>query len=334
MSINEIDGAIHNSASTLPVSGRELYLAMAPDGYLSNERLIHPERAMHLDEKFSRARQAYLADPSKINLRNLRQSIGYLGAFNLIDEIRLVKQDGTEDSGYKKMRLGPNAATQVLEIAAITDQDKILEMFSGGGYFTFFLSLSGPDSITGIDLFTPGIYDLNSTSQPVFERMFSRLPDQLRPQFTSPNIIQADCTNLPRLNTEFNKIFLHPPFGKASREIVDLSESEAFILWLESLISAYETIGGNFETFSVVPSEWTDVIDGIIDELSMGEVIQKLEEKIKDSEHYRPIGTTEDMEFIPEKREAIRGIFTGSRAYKLNSNKLGTSLLVTSKSTS
>lgn len=330
MSIVEIETDLtYPVVSALPTSGREFYLSLADDDFISKERLRHPERALELDSEYAMARQLFLANPETQNLDGLRRAIGYSGGFNLIDSIRLIRWDGSEDTDFPQMRLGPSAATQVLEIADVNSDDRVLELFSGGGYFTFFLAISGPQQLTSVDLYTPQTYDLESTLKSTYRGIFSRLPDEVKPALTIPNFIQADCTDLPEFDMGFNKVFLHPPFGRESREIVDLSETQAFILWLRSLISVHEANKGSFQTFSVIPSEWTKTVSNIKQGATLGEAIVGLEKRIQGNLYYRQNGLSKDVQMTQADWKKLGEIFNDAVVNEMESRRVKVSLLTT-----
>lgn len=327
--IEEGEGLAYPIVSALPSSGREFYLSLTEADFVSRERLKHADRAMELDGKYTTARQVYLASPSATNLDRLKRAIGYSGGFNFIDSMRLLRWDGSWDTDFPQMRLGPSAATQVLELADIKTEDRVLELFSGGGYFTFFLALSGSQQLISLDLYTPQTYDLKLTLEATYRGIFSRLPGEVKPPFTTPTFIQADCSDLPEFDIVFNKVFLHPPFGRESREIVDLSETQAFVLWLNSLISVYKANKGPFQTFSIVPSEWAETVGMIKQGTTLQESIAELERRTQGNPYYRPDGLTKDVQIAQADWEKLGEIFNGAGIYEIQSRKVRVNLLTT-----
>lgn len=320
---------IHPIVDSLPASGRELYRSLSTEQLDVDQRFKNPDLALEIDGHYSRARQAYLLDPNEHRLDELRRAIGTLGGFNFIDSMYPIRWDGTADVDYNQMRLGPSASTQVIQIADVKKNDRVLELFSGAGYFTFFLAISNPEALTSVDLFTPQIYDLRSGLQNTYSSIFSKLPEEVRPRFKSPEMVQEDCTALPTFETDFNKVFLHPPYGRESRLIVDISETQAFLLWLNSLASARAVISGEFQTFSPVPTQWAEVVESIKSGVSPEEIIAELERKIKDNGYFR---TDSDVDTAGMNWEEIRKIFADSKTYPLISKKGRVSVVSTSHS--
>lgn len=316
---------------TLPQSGPELYFLQAGQDLESQTRAKHPQMALDLDREYARAKQAFTTDPNHSNLERLRSAIGFSGGFNFIDNMEAKRWDGSQDKQLFQMKLGPSAAIQALKIANVQPEDKVVELFSGAGYFTFFLALSRPNELLCVDLFTPQMYDLGLTLDTAYEELFSQLPDEVKPPFTRPTFVQADCTNLPFFDKSYDKVFLHPPFGRESRKIVDLSETQAFVLWLRSLLSVNRSNTGPMRTFSLVPSEWTDTAGEIRQGIDFEKVIEGLEERLRNNPYFRPNGLSQDIQITPEDLDELRTVLDNSCVDQIKSRRTAISLLTTIK---
>ncbi|OGK14147.1 hypothetical protein A3H80_03045 [Candidatus Roizmanbacteria bacterium RIFCSPLOWO2_02_FULL_37_19] len=193
--------------------------------------------------------------------------IALIGAFNYIRGMSVLRHDGSVDRHIApRIMLSPSATVQVLDVARINQDDRVLELFTGGGYASFFLALTGAQAVDSVDLFTSSLYDLDETFKQAYDWVYGDLPEILRPHVTQPHFIQADCAELPdfadpRFQDHYDKVFIHPPYGKETNRLIDITEEEAFRLWISSLVSVYSRNVSPFVTYSVVPSEWTSSLE-------------------------------------------------------------------------
>lgn len=244
----------------LPTTGSELY-AILDSGNSTKEQVgavvrdRYADTASLLDSRlYSKAAQ--LHDPV-----DLIPLIGQIGAFNYIRGMSVIKKDGTIDREVApKIMLSPSAAIQVLDQANLTTQSRVLEMFSGVGYFSFFLALQQPARLDCVDIQTPEIYDLDATFKGAYYWVYSGLSEESKPKVTTPAFRQIDCQNLVTgdsgIASDYTHVFLHPPYGRQSKLLMDLPEEDCKVLWLNSLNQAARKNQTNLRTFSVVPSEW------------------------------------------------------------------------------
>ncbi len=234
-------------------------------GFLTRRK--YPETAERVDSWYTQAKTAFDSKPNPQNLDRLRQTIGIIGAFNYIRGMWPFKTDGAIDRKVaSRIKLSPAASVQVLAAADIQKDDRVLALFSGVGYFSFFLAVTKPATLTCIDLYTPIAYDLEKTFRNTYDWIFKRVPEDKRPPITAPTFMRADCRDLPAFGDEnptepvFTKIFLHPPYGRESNQPNKITEADGFVLWLQSLKSLRERNGEGFEAYSIVPSEWTKAL--------------------------------------------------------------------------
>lgn len=331
MSYVELERAItYSSVESLPQNGNGLCRFLIDElDFVSRARLKYPEIANTLDQSYELQRQAYLKEPTDLNLRKLRRNMGSVGAFNFIEHMSPVSLDGSENGSIASgMKLGPGAAAQVLKIADIQDTDRVLELFSGAGYFTFSLALAQPQSLESIDLYSSEIYDLGSTFDSTYERIFSRAPDKLKPLFTSPRFIKGDCTDLAKLSLiGSDKVFLHPPFGRESRKIVDLDEIKAYVLWLKSLLSVYATNSSDlFQTYSIVPGEW---IDALLEQQENGVEIEESIKSLKAKLGLEDTRSNSDLSITESEWRQIELILKTAESYTIQSRRVKIKLLKT-----
>ncbi len=322
-------------ASALPQTGLELYQFLKKADVESKARVKFPEITRTVDQAYSSQRATYLQSPTKENLTKLASAIGFAGAFNFIEDMQPICKDGTVDGTiFPFVKLGPPAAVQVLEIAKITATDNVLELFSGVGYFTFFLALSSPQVLDCVDLYSCQTHDLESTFTNAYASIFSELSEIVRPTVTKPGFIQADCEALPNFEQDasfqhhYNKVLLHPPYGRESRKIVDLSEAQAFTLWLKSLASLSKANGqGAFQTYSTVPSEWAEtVIQSMRDQqVDCAGTIRVLKDKLGISSQ----GVTAEESIAESQWANLLPLFATAQAHTIKSRKIGISVLTT-----
>lgn len=259
---------IHPSipADQLPKTAVALYAILDSEDTTREQvgavvRNRYSETAALLDARlYSKASQ--LHRPS-----DLAPLVGQLGAFNYIRGMRVIRNDGTIDREVSsKIMLSPSASIQVLDQADLTATSRALEMFSGTGYFSFFLALQQPQVLDCIDLNTPDIYNLNETFNQAYEWIYGDLPEEFKPGVTVPQFKQMDCLELDiktylGIRTDYTHVFLHPPYGRQSKLLMALSEEECRSLWVNSLVRIGETNHNDFRTFSVIPSEWVEDLE-------------------------------------------------------------------------
>src|SRR3989339_85478 len=232
----ELEGMV-NVAATLPETGKAFYQQIKD--FESKARGKYPQLAFRIDERYELERKTFLNNPSEETLLRLRQAIGNLGAFNFVEGlVPIVRRGQILKEAFSRAKLGPGSAVQILETSALRPQDRVLELFSGLGYFSFFLSLRHPQALDSVDLFSGDVYDLDETFSRAYRDIFSAIPGELRPEVTNPRFVKADCTALPPFGQgelgDYDVVFIHPPFGRESAKIVSLSEEEAFELWVNT----------------------------------------------------------------------------------------------------
>lgn len=256
------------AADQLPKTATDLY-AVLDSGIATKEQIGAVVRNRYADtaallDAILYSKAAQLHEP--IDLTSL---IGQIGAFNYIRGMDVIKKDGTIDREVApKIMLSPSASIQVLEKASLTPESRALEMFSGVGYFSFFLALKQPKVLDCVDLRTPEMYDLDATFKQAYNWIYGDLPQESKPNVTTPVFRQMDCRNLKvgpglGITAEYTHVFLHPPYGRESKLLMDLSEKECRELWLNSLTQVSKTNKTDFKTFSVVPSEWTNGLEDL-----------------------------------------------------------------------
>lgn len=255
------------------VVSRETFFTILENGGFSREdigvmvRDRYGQTALQVDRQFEIAYENYVLDNNPITLNLLRQALGKLGAFNYIRGISILKKDHSIDRTVApRVMITPSASIQLLDIAKLTSSDRVLEVFCGVGYFSFFLALEQPAVLDCIDLHSPQTYDLDETFQKGFEWIYSEISQALRPNFTTPKFILHDAQALAsceHLHLPYTKAFLHPPFGRESTRIDaigELDEIKAFGLWIKSLSSLHRLHPVPFCAFSLVPTEWPESI--------------------------------------------------------------------------
>lgn len=290
----------------VPLLGERLY-QLLDSGTLSKReigaivRTRYVESANLLGGQYQEASLAYQHQPDAIHLSPLRKLVGKIGAFNYIRGIEVVKADGSIDREIApRMMLSPSAAVQLLEIADIKEGDRVLELFCGGGYASFFLALEQPEILDCVDLYTKSTYDLELTFQKAYDWIYEEVPDSFKPAFTKPNFIYGDSRLLTDLigrqilRGNYSKVFLHPPYGRESTRLGllnELTEFEAFNLWVNSLLHVRDVNTAIYTMYSVVPSEWTDTVqeaaDDLDDDIDIADVIQVLSAKLQKSPYYQ-----------------------------------------------
>lgn len=268
----------------LPQSTEDLYAFLDSGKATRTEigavvRNRYSETADLLDARLqSKIRQTHQA-------ADIVKMVNQIGTFNYIRGISVIKKDGTIDREVApKIMLSPSASIQVLDQADINRQSRVLEMFSGVGYFSLFLALEQPQILDCLDKHTLALYDLEKTFKEAYDYVYHDLPDQLEPSLTLPNYKMLDCANLGEdknglgLRNDYSHVFLHPPYGKKSRLLVDLSEEQCQALWLNSLSQIAGINSTPFRTFSVVPAEWVEDIDNQLPAAHLNPIIQNLRE--------------------------------------------------------
>lgn len=246
------------STVTLPTNTEDLYRIL-DSGQLSREevgvvvRNRYPGTAEKWDRRFEQA----------TGFEEKKKLLAYIRAFNYIRGMAAYRIDGSIDHEVApRIMLSPSASLQVLDAAQVSEKDRVLELYSGVGYFSFFLAISKPERLDTVDLYAPNAYDLQKTFNTVYNWLYLDLPYDCRPSMTRPNFIIADCVALPdfqidtRFGDYYDKIFLHPPYGKETHKSLGITEEEAFASWVDALRSVYRRNPGPFLTYSVVPGAW------------------------------------------------------------------------------
>lgn len=267
--------------SSLPKTPEELY-GLLDSGNLTRDEIgavvrnRYPETAQMLDTRLRLASD-----------HEYKDLVGLIGAFNYVRGMSVIKLDGSIDRDVApRIMLSPSAAIQTLDVAGVTKEDRVLELFTGGGYFSLFLDIRQPTVLDSVDLYTPGLYSLNRTLVNAYDWIYGDLPNGLKPASTFPNFIQADCSNLPDLSRDFrfhppyNKVFLHPPYGRESKRLIDITEQEAFNLWVDSLKSVHQRNQAPFTIYSVIPTEWVQKLEDFFTTEETMKVLQACETRL------------------------------------------------------
>jgi len=242
----------------------------------------NPITAEKLAERLRAAIKSYEAAPDEMKAQLGLWLFAQRMALFYIRKMLVYKSDGSIDAVFApKIKVGPAVSIQLLDAANVTSDDRILHLFSGVGYFTFFIALNRPAILDCVDAFTPRDYNLPRTFLECFNWIYQDLPGSLHPTITRPNYLLADASKLPRLSrasgfqaSNYNKVFLTHPFGRGYDRI---NELEAFVLWLKSLDAVGKRNKATFSTYSLVPSEWMVTVE----EIRRNE-IGSLETSIKD----------------------------------------------------
>jgi hypothetical protein len=291
-------------ALPLPMGGKSLYdildsneIGLEPKGAVVRNR--YPYTAAIVDRQFADTKTAHEANPQdQGTLHAFRKAIGLSGAFNYIRGMEVVMKDGQIDRDVApKMMLSPSAAIQLHEVADIAETDRVLDLYAGAGYATFFLGTAGPARLDAVDLYTPKHYDLEETHKRAYRDLYADIPDSLKPPVTKPTFIEADSTQLPHFGSEkatelgltshYDKMFLHPPYGRESTLLIpSVSEGDAFIMWVNSAISAVKANAGEATIYSVVPEEWNQTLEAIKHGAPVDQAMQGLYSKLAELRYY------------------------------------------------
>lgn len=249
----------------LPTTAAELY-AVLDSGNATKEQIGAVVRDRYADTAALLDFRLYSKAVQLHSPTDLIPLIGQIGAFNYIRGMSVVKKDGTLDHEVApKIMLSPSASIQVLDQADLAPQSRALELFSGVGYFSFFLALQQPARLDCVDIQTPEMYDLDATFKRAYDWVYSGLAEESKPKVTKPVFRQMDCQNLTTgdsgVANDYTHVFLHPPYGRQSKLLMDLPEADCRTLWLNSLSQTARTNQTSFRTFSVVPSEWVKEVE-------------------------------------------------------------------------
>lgn len=282
-------------------TGREEICALIDSGKLSRNdvgvlvRSRYPETAAYVDRMGRTARRNLQEDSSAETEAAYLRTVGLIGAFNYVRGMEVIKTDGSIDREVApRMMLSPSAAIQVLSVARVTPKDSVLELCSGFGYLSLPLSVCKPAQLDCVDLRTPKLYQLDETQKRAYQWIYGDLPKELQPPITEPNFIQADCRKSARFGEDkrfhppYNKVFMHPPFGRESKRLTKDNELQAFTLWVSTLAAVHEWNSNQFSTYSVVPSEWTDVLRvAVRHDLEFPEALRYLSHSLTFNPYYR-----------------------------------------------
>ncbi|MGI8419062.1 MAG: hypothetical protein ACR2LN_00285 [Candidatus Levyibacteriota bacterium] len=338
-------------------TSRQLYAVLdAPDKEESAEygkvsfldkghivRMRYPVTAQRLDTIFYNAWRAHEEDLTNKEKKDaFRKAIGLTGGYNYIRGMHVLKKDDTVDREVApKIMLSPSAALQVLEAANIQEDDRVLDSLCGTGYSTFTIGTMTPQRLDAVDNYTPAHYKLPETMMRAREMIYKDIPQDLQPKVTMPNFLDVDATALPKFGTEqanqqgfaehYDKVFIHPPYGRESVKMrSNLSEGDAFILWVNSLRSLKEANRGKSTVFSVVPEEWQSTVRDIIEGTSAEDAIRKMYAKLREIKYYQlednapklsdPIDYEKAQEWKPDE---LMKIFENSSAKILDETKTG-----------
>jgi hypothetical protein len=169
-------------------------------------------------------------------------------------------KDGSTEMKYaSNMMIGPSVAIQILENVEIDSRSSVLELFCGAGYFTLFLSIMTPKLLVCADKFTVNKYDLPRT----FDNGLNYVFGKKIPQHTVPIWFLLDATkDKPKENYCFDRIFLHPPFGKALTKFSpNLTDNDAIKIWLSSVDNAKKMLKDSKSLIiSIVPADWAEAL--------------------------------------------------------------------------
>lgn len=286
----------------VPLVGERLY-QLLDSGTLSKReigaivRTRYAESAAVLDAQYQEVSLACQHQPDAIQSAILKELIGKIGAFNYIRGMEVIRADGSVDREIApRIMLSPSAAVQVLETTYIKGADRILELFCGGGYTSFFLALEQPEVLDCLDLYTKSAYDLDLTFQRAYDWIYEEVPDHLKPAFTRPNFIHGDSQKLTdlidrqTLRGNYSKVFLHPPYGRESVRLSmlnELTELEAFVLWVNTLRHVRDVNPVPHTSYSVVPSEWADTAQEAKDAASDVDTTGVLLSKLHENPYYQ-----------------------------------------------
>ena len=226
----------------------------------------NPVAAGRLRERLCEAIKNYQKAPDETKAQSGLRLFAQSMAFYYIRQMRIYMSDGSIDNVFApRIKVGPAASLQMLDLANLSENDRVLHLFSGVGYFTFFLALSQPAVLDCVDVFTPRNYNLERIFKEGFNWVYKDLPQFLHPVITRPNYLLADAAKLPELTkaegfqaSSYNKVFLTHPFGRGYDRI---SELEAFVLWLRALDAVGRRNKGTYSTFSLLPSEWIATVE-------------------------------------------------------------------------
>jgi hypothetical protein len=326
----------------LPMGGKPLYdvldsnvIPLEPKGAVVRNR--YQLTAGVVDGIYDHAEQTYTENPEDEDKKHtFRKAVGLAGAFNYIRGMEVVKKDGQLDRDVApKMMLSPSAALQLHEVAQIEETDKVLDLYAGAGYSTFFLGVATPARLDAIDLYTPTHYDLVETNRRAYEQIYADVPEALKPPVTTPRFIEADSTQLPNfktaeamelgLDTHYDKMFLHPPYGRESTRLIpSVSEGDAFIMWVNTAMSAAAANGGDAKIYSIVPEEWNHALDKLKQGIPVDQTLQSLYSELANLRYY---GFPENVSKLQEpydlgltetwSPETINGIFANTKVTPL-----------------